>query len=113
VPLNRVLGAKKGDQQSRTELLGKLLVAAGDKPYILRHGTGRQCSHVILVTLSDEEVAEVKTSTGHAPAVVRVGPRKMVPMQLEAGKPVGEIEKRLYDPEKGRWTGSIAVMRCK
>jgi len=65
------------------------------------------------VTLSDEEVAEVKTSTGHAPAVVRVGPRKMVPMQLEAGKPVGEIEKRLYDPEKGRWTGSIAVMRCK
>jgi len=113
VPLNRVLGAKKGDQQSRTELLGKLLVVAGDKPYILRHGTGRQCSHVILVTLSDEEVAQVKTSTGHAPAVVRVGPRKMVPLQLEAGKPIGEIEKRLYDPEKGRWTGSIAVMRCK
>lgn len=108
-----MLGAKKGDQQSRTELLGKLLVAAGDKPYILRHGAGRQCHHVILVSLSDEEVAELKADTGQTPSVVRVGPRQMVPVQLEAGSPVGKIEKRLYNPEKGRWSGSIAVMRFK
>jgi hypothetical protein len=113
VPLNRVLGDKKGDQQSRTELLGKLLVAAGDKPFMLRHGSGRQCHHVILVTLSEEELTEAKASTGRQPAVVRVGPRKMVPLQLQSGKPIGDVETRLYDPEKGRWTGSIAVMRCK
>lgn len=107
------MGDKCGDQQSRVELLGKLLSAAGDKPYILRHGTDKESVYMVLLDLSDEEVAQLENKTGQKPTVIRLGKYNMIPMQLEAGNKPGDIDKQYYDIDMKRWTATIALMRFK
>lgn len=104
---------KTGDQQSRSEVLGELISALGDKSYMLQYGTGRNSYHLLLVSVSDEESARVAELTGKSPVVIRMGRRSMLPLQLEEGMRMGEIEERLYDPAGRRWTGTIAVARYK
>jgi len=109
---SRALGTGEGDQQSRAELLGKLLLALDEKPYMLRHGTGRSAYHLVMVELSEDEAGELGARPGK-PKPVRFGKRRMLPLQIEKGLEIGEIQGKLYDPDPGRWTGSIALMRFK
>jgi len=104
------LGAKSGDQQARAELLGKLLLAAGEKPYILRHGTGRKTYHLIMLRVVEDELEQVAALDGGRPTVVRMGPYRFIPLSLEAGGKIGGIVDRVYNTDESRWTGSVALM---
>ncbi len=42
-----------------------------------------------------------------------MGKFKFVSLPLETGAKIGTIDKKLYDPEKKRWTATIAVMGFK
>jgi hypothetical protein len=108
-----VLGSKNGDQQSRAELLGRLLIAVGDKPYMLQHGTERECRNLILLRMADDEVAALCAATGKDPVMVKVGSAGFIPLPLEADMAPGQIPQQLYDAGQQRWNGTVAVMRYK
>jgi hypothetical protein len=106
------LGEASGDQQARAELLGKLLLAIGEKPYLLKHGEKQAVYYLVMVPVKDEEAPEWTKTLGGAPQVITFGPLKLMSLQLEKDVKPGSIEKRLYDPAVG-WSATIAVMRFK
>lgn len=110
MPTSRALAAKEGDQQSRAELLGKLLSAAGEKTYILRHGADKTATHLIMASVTNAEASELQRKTRKPPVVVSLGKLTLVPLQLEPELAPGQVQDRLYKPDKGRWTASIALM---
>lgn len=107
------MGDASGDQQARAELLGKLLLAAGEKPYLVKHGEKQSVYYLIMVPMQDEEAPAWTKRLGGAPQVIQLGPLKLMPLQLEKDLKAGSIEKRLYDPAGGGWSATIAVMRFK
>jgi hypothetical protein len=107
------LDEASGDQQARAELLGKLLIAAGEKPYLLKHGEERAAYYLMLVPVKDDEAAEWTKTAGSAPVLIAFGPLKMTPLPLEKDQKAGSIEKRFYDPATAAWTATTAVMRFK
>ena len=112
MPPSRALGTKSGDQQARTELLGKLLNAAGEPAYFLTHGTDRTSTCLILVRATDEEVKQWADTLKPAPQAIRMGPLQLVPLPLERGAALGTVDAKLYDPQNG-WTATVAVMRFR
>lgn len=102
---------KKGDQQSRIELLGKLLIAAGEKPYMLSHGTDKETYYVILLKMNDKEIGEFESSSGTKPTAIKMAGFSFVPLQLESDLKAGEISSKLYNPENSQWTATTAI-RC-
>ena len=107
------MGEKKGDQQSRAELLGKLLGAAGFQPYMLRHGTGRDTYYLILLRLKDDEGKALDDALGEPAPRVKVGPMQMVALPVEAKAKIGAVEAKYYNAEQQSWTASMAVARFK
>ncbi len=90
-----------------------MLLAIDEKPYMLRHGTGRSTRHLILLRLSDGDVDTWTKALGYEPAVVYMGKFKFMAFPLGTGAKIGTIDKKLYDPEKKRWTATIAVIGFK
>jgi len=114
VPPSRALSKKKGDQQSRAELLGKLLVAAGEKAYIVQHGKGEGLYFLVMVPVTDDEVKQWTESLKSAPTVITVDSLKLMPLQLEKDAAVGSIDAAHYDPAEGKgWTAAVTVAPCK
>ena len=107
------MGEASGDQQARAELLGKLLIAIGEKPYLLKHGEKQTVYYLVMVPVKDEELPEWAKTLGAAPQVIPFGPLKLMPLPLENDLKAGSIEKRLYDPAAGGWSATVAVMRFK
>ncbi|MDD5677442.1 MAG: hypothetical protein PHW60_05545 [Kiritimatiellae bacterium] len=107
------MGEASGDQQARAELLAKLLVASGERPYLLKHGEGKTTYQLIMVPMKDEELPEWTKTLGSTPLVIPFGPLKLMPLPLEKNLKAGSLEKRLYDPAAGGWSATIAVMRFK
>lgn len=95
------------------ELLGKLLAASGERPYLLKHGEGQAAYYLIMLPAKDEDVPEWTKTLGAAPLVIPFGPLKLMPLPLEKGLKAGSLEKRFYDPAAGGWSATIAVMRFK
>jgi hypothetical protein len=110
---SRALGTKSGDQQARAELLGKLLAAAGDTPYMLCHGTGRSAYYLVMAQVAPEEAKELAAKTGAPPTVIRMGKLDLVPMQLEAGSALGSVSGKLYDAASAKWTGAVTLTPFK
>jgi hypothetical protein len=108
-----VLSNKSGDQQARAELLGKLLVAAGEKAYMLKHGSDKDTYFMIMVPVPETEAAEWAASLKRKPVVISMGKLKLIPLPLEGKAGIGSIEKTLYDPDAGGWTSTVALMRFK
>lgn len=113
VPPSRALEEKKGDQQSRAELLGELLNAAGERPFIVTHGSEENVYHVILVGATDEEIRAVKVRTLAVPMAVSVSKLKFIALPLEKDAKAGQIDKRYYDPDKSAWTVTVSVFRYR
>ena len=107
------MGDKKGDQQARAELLGKLLIAIEQKPYLIKHGTGTEAYFMIALPVTDAEVKTWTEALKAAPTVISMGPLKLVTLQLEQGSAVGTVDKKYYDPADGGWTDTVSVMRFK
>lgn len=90
-----------------------MLLAAGEKSYLVRHGTGRDISFFNLVPVDDAEAAEVGAGREKTPVVIRMGRLVLLPLPIEAGMQPGEIPEPYYNAESGRWTGTIALMRYR
>ena len=108
-----MLSNKNGDQQARAELLGKLLAAAGEKPYMLKHGSGKELYYMVMVPVSDDEAAEWNKGLKSKVTLISLGKLKLAPLQLEEKAEIGSVEKQLYDPDASGWTSTIALMRFK
>ena len=107
------MGEASGDQQARAELLGKLMIAIGERPYLLKHGEDKAAYYLVMVPVKDAEVPELTGALGAAPQIIPFGPLKLMPLPLEKELKAGSLEKRLYDPAAGGWSATIAVMRFK
>jgi hypothetical protein len=109
---SRALGDKKGDQQARAELLGKLLAAIGEKPYMLCHGTGRNAHYLLLLRVPDVDVNKLSAAAGKNIMPVHANDGVFVALSLERGATVGTFGKQ-YNAEKKTWTDAIAVTPFK
>ena len=108
-----MLRKKIGDHQARVEVLGKLLIAVGEKPFLLQYGTGRESYYMVMLQLSPEDIEQLAKQTGKKAILVSLGKMKLVPLQLEKDLSPGEIEKKFYDPAKEHWTGTIELTQYK
>jgi len=90
-----------------------MLLHVQEKPYMLRHGTGCAIHCLNLLRLSDKNKAAFEESLDELLPVTDVGRREFVALSLESDAEIGEIGKNLYNPEKNRWTATIALMRFK
>lgn len=107
------MGDKKGDQQSRAELLGKLLLAVDVQPYMLRHGSERDIYYLVLLRLNDADHKALETTVGAPVNRIKVGGIQMVPLPLETNAVIGVVDAKYYNAEKQQWTGSITVSRFR
>jgi len=94
-------------------VLGRLLIAAGDAPYMLRQGTGRDLYHMIMLKVTDEEAAALGSVAGKPATVIRTGKSLFVPLELEEGSEIGQIAATRYDAANKRWIGTIALSLFK
>ena len=107
------MGDKKGDQQSRAELLGKMLDAIGEKPFLLRHGTARDTYCLILLKYDAALDADLAKATGAKPQPVKVGAGTFLACPLEAKAEVGGVDAKYYEVAAERWTAGITAMPFK
>ena len=112
-PLARALHDLKGDQQTRTRLLGKLLIAIGEKPYLLRHGTGDSPCFLILLPNPGAITEALTRGKGAKPGAIRVANHDFVALPIEEGAQIGVVDEERYDPDRRVWTASIAVSRFR
>ena len=82
-----------------------LLLAAGEQPYRLMHGTGRAARHCAAVKL-DESLAGDAALAARA---VRIGRARWLLLVPDAGLQPGDIPAALRDATAGTWTDSIAL----
>ncbi len=106
-----MLSEKRGDPQARAELLGELLKHAGFEPYMLLHGGGRDCYHVVILRTEDVDVEALAKALDNPVQQVRIGPVTGVAFPTEPGRKIGEVSERYYNPETNRWTGSISFRK--
>jgi hypothetical protein len=99
-----VLDGQSGDRQARAEALMLLLLAAGEQPYRLVHGTERKEWHCAVLKLDDGLAADAEL----AKRAVRIGRSRWLLLIPAAGLQPGDIPAELRDPA-GTWTASIAV----
>jgi hypothetical protein len=64
-----------------------------------------------MLSLPDNEVAELGKKTGKPTEVVTMGKTKLLTLPLEAGMAAGEMPGKLYDAKEKRWTSTVAVSR--
>ncbi len=107
------MGNKSGDYQSRVELLGKLLLACGEEPYMLRHGSGRSVYHLILLRTDKLGDAKLVQSGDASGTTVKVGPYEFIALPIGEGGTMGLPDSKYYNPKKKRWTAAIALSRVK
>lgn len=106
-----MLGEKKGDQQARAELLGMLLIEAGEAPFWTQVAIGkdRYCLLLIRVIAKDQEF--LKSFPGGAPKTIKVGADEFLPLSLEPGAKIGDLPEAVYDAATGRWKASMSLTR--
>ncbi|MFZ2653938.1 MAG: hypothetical protein WAX69_03415 [Victivallales bacterium] len=90
-----------------------MLVFAGEKPYMLSHGTGKESYFMIMLKLSDKEIEEFSSVSGGNPNVIKIGGTAFVPLQLEKDLKPGSVTSRFYNAESGSWTGTVALRLFK
>ena len=106
-----MLGDKKGDQQARVELLGRLLIEAGETPYWARVGTGKATYCLVLIRVTGKDREMLKAFPGGAPKTIKVATAEFLPLSLEPGAKIGDLPEAAYDPATGRWQASMSLTR--
>ena len=104
IPPSRALGGLSGDQRARAEVLGDLLIAAGEKPLILTHDLGRKSYFLILVFIDDDLASEASLIS----KTIKLGSRSFLALPLEADLKPGDIPPALRSTAGG-WSTTITV----
>ncbi len=82
------------------------------KPYMIRHGTGRDLYHLVALSLDEEEIGELSKVLELSLEPIRIaGIKKVVPLPLEADAEIGTVAGNYYNAEEKSWTASIAFSR--
>ncbi len=84
-----------------------LLLACGEQPYRLVHGTGRTEWHCAAVKLDETLAADPAL----AQRAIRIGRSRWLLLIPNPGLQPGDIPAELRDPATGTWTESIALDR--
>jgi hypothetical protein len=100
-----VLDGRNGDRQARAEALMLLLLACGEKPYRLVHGSGKDAYHLAVLLLDDG----LKADAALEAKAIRVGRSRWLVLALEPGLAPGEVPVALRDPATCRWKDSLAI----
>lgn len=109
-----MLEGKIGDQCARAELLGHLLWAMGERPYILCHGKNKKDSYyIVMLKVNDVERKEFSSFYGKELPTVRIGIFNFLGMPLEEKSSIGLPGELLYNPENKTWTAAIEIHRFK
>ncbi len=77
---------------------------------MLRHGTGRDVWHVVLLKVTDADVQAYAKVLGAVPPTVKAGPFRYLALPLEKDAAPGKVDEVYYSAE-GRWTATIAISR--
>ena len=81
---------------------------------MVKHGMDKEAYYLIMLELlDDKELAEIEKTVGKKPSPVKIGPKNFIPFSLEKNLEDCEIPRKLYDPEKSAWTGTISISRQK
>ena len=90
-----------------------MLNASGFQSYMLRHGTGRDVHHLIVLRLDETRTQALGEALGRPLETVRIGAVSAIALPLEPDAGIGTVDPAYYDAENGRWTGSIAFRRLR
>ena len=80
---------------------------------MLKHGSAKSAYYMVMIPVSDDEIAEWKKSLKNTPAVISMDNLKLVPLQLEAKTEIGSVDKKLYDSSANGWTSAVNLKQCK
>ena len=90
-----------------------MLIAVEQKPYILRHGTGRSEYFLIVLRLDEAATKELAEALGQPLTPIRIGAVSGIVFPLEPDTEIGTVPSKYYNAETGRWTSSIALRRLR
>jgi hypothetical protein len=65
------------------------------------------------VPATREEAQQWSPSLKQPPLLIRMGARRLMPLQLEPGAQAGTLESKYYDPAGSGWSATVAVTRFK
>lgn len=82
-----------------------LLLASGEKPHRLVHGTGKEAYHLAVLPLDEGLKAEAALEA----KAVRIGRSRWLVLAVEPGLAPGEVPTALRDPATGLWKDSVAI----
>ena len=80
---------------------------------MLRHGTGRNEYHLIVLRLDEATIEELSQELGQSLEPVRIGAITGIALPLEPNAEIGSVAPAYYDAEAERWTASIAFRRLR
>lgn len=86
-----------------------LLLAMGEQPFRLVHGSGRDEWHIALLEM-DEVLSAIPALAEHA---VRIGRRSWLVLVPQKGFVLGQLPETLRDAETGQWSSSVSVQRYR
>jgi len=104
-----VLSLKKGDQQSRAELLAKMLQAGGEKSYMLKIDSGKTPYFIVMLKANESELEIFKSKTGSELTMINFGKLGFIPLQPVKEMLAGQIGKEYYDPTEKKWTRTVVL----
>ena len=88
-----------------------MLSSIGRPAGLLRHGSGREAYHLVVVKVTDADVQAFAKELGAAPPTVKAGPRRYLALPLEKDAAPGAVDPRYYSADDGRWTSTIAIQQ--
>jgi len=80
---------------------------------MLTYGTGRNCVNIVMLKVSNEDIASLKEKTGSEPIIVRMGPINFLPLLPDTGMKPGQLDAKYYSREKKAWNDTVAIMKYK
>jgi hypothetical protein len=80
---------------------------------MLTYGADKNCTKIVMLKVSNEDIASVKGKTGSDPIIVRMGPINFLPLLPDTGMKPGQLDAKYYNPEKKAWNDTVAIMKYK
>lgn len=80
---------------------------------MLTYGTDKNCTSIVMLKVSAEDIASLKEKTGVEPVVICMGSINFLPLLPDAGMKTGQLDSKYYNSEKKSWNSTVALMKYK
>lgn len=78
---------------------------------MMTYGADRNCTSIVMLKVSAEDIVSLKGKTGVEPLVIRMGPVNFLPLLPDAGMKPGQLAAKYYNPEKKSWNDTVALVK--